>query len=605
MQIDDAMRALRERNELNAEYVQQQERLAELQRAQADMAFLRSQVELLALIAEHADELPADLLAGVQFGSGADPGALMDAMTVVIERQVAAVNDALGESRPLQQLLTEGLDAPKFIKQIRPAKEEWRSFTGAVKDFHDWLKDRSFKLDVRIGDIPDWAIPGSPLPIHTAWVSFAEAMQNLYFGDKLVAHFDRIATSGDLLMAFLMSMPDELEGLTEDVNAIVFQHYDAFAEYFAIVQGGGEGLQDLLDALADYAQGDPLSDVFQELLGSFPEEFLPFLEQLAQMVADGVDGVEEYVASLVELAGAVEELEGQLDLARAVGNLASGFADYFEIQVMRPLQQQLASTNDMLGGMMESLAVTVREQFGESLQLPNILGMPTDQAVLAIQGIRHALVSVGSVAGQTQVDAILQVLVERNRLEREYEEQQQRMLRLEEQRAQLAFLQQQLDLIRLVTEEGLDASILNGLQFGLYADAGQLMDVMAAVMQELILTAQHELMIHSPSRPFYEFGQNVTDSMAMGIEDRADAAKRRLQAVIGDLRHTTDDFEETLSGGETFGNPRGAAARTARVIINGGYQVNTYGNDESALEQLQRQANGGRGRNTRLTGVLQ
>ena len=604
MQIDDAMRALRERNELNAEYVQQQERLERLQRAQADMAFLQSQVELLALIAEHAEELPANLLEGVQFGSEADPGALMDAMTAVIERQVAAVNDALAESRPLQQVLTEGLDAPEFIKQIRPAKEEWRDFTGAVKGFDSWLRGRTLKLDVRIGEIPEWAIPGSPLPIHTAWVNFAEAMQHLYFGDQLVGHFGRVAASGDLLMTFLLSMPEELAGLTEDINAIVFQNYDAFAEYFAIVQAGGQGLQDLLDAFAAYAEGEPLGDLFQELLGSFPEEFLPFLEQLAQMVADGVDGVEEYIASLVDLAGAVGKLEDALDLAREVGNLAQGFGNYFEIQVIRPLEEQLDGMNDVLGGMMGNLQTIVTQQFGGSLDLSNILDLPTDQAIRELQGVRHALVAAGSAAGQTQVDAMIAMLVERNRLEREYEEQQERILRLEEQRAQLAFLQQQLDLIRLVMEEGLDASLLAGLQFGLNADAGQLMDVMADVMQQLIVTAQNELMIHSPSRPFFEFGQNLANSLALGVEDQADGAKRRLQAVMGELHNTTEDFEGALKGGEAFGDPRIAAGRAGRIIINGGYNVTIAGSDGDALEQLQRQTRGGRSLNQRLVEVI-
>ena len=176
-------------------------------------------------------------------------------------------------------------------------------------------------------------------------------------------------------------------------------------------------------------------------------------------------------------------------------------------------------------------------------------------------------------------------------MQREYEEQQRRILQLEEQRAQLDFLQQQLDLIRLVTESGLDASILAGMQFGLFADAGQLMDTMTRVMQELIRTAQDELQIHSPSRPFREFGQNVMESMALGVSERAGQAWRTLR---DELDGVTELNELPINGRQRDTGARG------RTIINGGYHVNVYGYDESALEQLQKQASDGRSSGRRL-----
>lgn len=642
MQVDDALGALRERNALNQEYVRAQERLAALQRAQADMAFLQSQVELLALIAEHAEDLPADLLAGVQFGSEADPGPLLDAMTAALEQQAAEVNEALGGSRALQQIMTDGIDAPeRIVNWVANGDETFRQFAGSVEDFWGWLRGRQFDINVRIGEIPEWAIPGSPLPIHTAWVKFAEAMQGLDFGDQVETFFGRILTTGDAMMAFLMSMPDELAGLTENINAVVFQNLDAFIEYFDVVQAGGEDLQELLDLFANYFAGEELNqdssmyEFFQEMLSNFPDEVLPFLEDLAQLVADGAAGVQEYINSLIDLAETVEEIQGKLDLAKKVGNLAAGFGDYFEIQVLRPLEAQLDGATDVIGAMVSDLADIAAEQFGGSLDMPDIMDLPTEEAIWQLQALRHALMAAGSAEGVAQADAIIDALMERNRLEREYEEQQQRLLRLEEQRAQLAFLQQQLDLIRLVTEEGLDASILSGLQFGLMADAGALMDAMTAVMEALIQTAQDGLMIHSPSRPFVEFGQNVMESLALGVEDRLRATQQRLERGIGQVIGGLEDPAAALD--DLFGhdasdgtrtpaeaiaqafrrNGEGlreaadvtpavmaAAFRRTRTIINGGYHVTINGEREEALEQLQRQAGSGQARNARLVDVL-
>jgi len=62
---------------------------------------------------------------------------------------------------------------------ISPVKELWDKFYGAVKSFWEWIKNKTFSFKIKIPDLPDWAVPGSPLPIHTAWKRFAEDMQRM------------------------------------------------------------------------------------------------------------------------------------------------------------------------------------------------------------------------------------------------------------------------------------------------------------------------------------------------------------------------------------------------------------------------------------------
>jgi hypothetical protein len=57
---------------------------------------------------------------------------------------------------------------------IAPAKRIWDGFIDAVKGFWDWISNKVFNFQIDLPDLPDWATPGSPLPIHTAWVAFAQ-----------------------------------------------------------------------------------------------------------------------------------------------------------------------------------------------------------------------------------------------------------------------------------------------------------------------------------------------------------------------------------------------------------------------------------------------
>ena len=109
--VNQAIDAFRLRNDINAEYIQQQEKLLALEKARADLDFLKQQMELLGLM--KANNIPLSALDGVTLGLGADPGQLMGIMVGVMETIVRQteheMNNAFNQS-PAVSSTTPGVE---------------------------------------------------------------------------------------------------------------------------------------------------------------------------------------------------------------------------------------------------------------------------------------------------------------------------------------------------------------------------------------------------------------------------------------------------------------------------------------------------------------
>ncbi|CUS05402.2 membrane protein of unknown function [Candidatus Promineifilum breve] len=88
--------------------------------------------------------------------------------------------------RPLQGIF-EGVMGG-ISAAITPVKQAWEGFVGAVQGFWDWIKGKVFDFQINLPDLPAWALPGSPLPIHTAWKAFGAEMDRI--GGQLAGGFD-------------------------------------------------------------------------------------------------------------------------------------------------------------------------------------------------------------------------------------------------------------------------------------------------------------------------------------------------------------------------------------------------------------------------------
>ena len=78
---------------------------------------------------------------------------------------------------------------------IRPVKTIWDLFVTAVKSFWDWISNKEFDFKIKLPDLPKWALPGSPLPIHTAWKDFAQEMNSMTIQPRVALNsFGEMAT---------------------------------------------------------------------------------------------------------------------------------------------------------------------------------------------------------------------------------------------------------------------------------------------------------------------------------------------------------------------------------------------------------------------------
>ena len=122
-------------------------------------------------------------------------------------------------------------------------------------------------------------------------------------------------------------------------------------------------------------------------------------------------------------------------------------------------------------------------------------------------------------AAAAALEQVIQLADQRNALEQEYIRQQEELQKLEEARRQLDFLGYQMELLNLIKDNNLDASILDGLELGLDANMSDIIAAMTAAVQELIAKTEDELGISSTARVFRDMGANIMRGLALGIAD--------------------------------------------------------------------------------------
>lgn len=64
-------------------------------------------------------------------------------------------------------------------RAVQPVKDLWDAFYTAIEKLWSWISDKTFNFKINLPNLPDWAVPGSPLPIHTAWKEFAKDINSL------------------------------------------------------------------------------------------------------------------------------------------------------------------------------------------------------------------------------------------------------------------------------------------------------------------------------------------------------------------------------------------------------------------------------------------
>ena len=115
----------------------------------------------------------------------------------------------------------------------------------------------------------------------------------------------------------------------------------------------------------------------------------------------------------------------------------------------------------------------------------------------------------------------------------EYEQAQKDVLALQKAQSDLAFLEQQQELLDLITEHGLNASdILGGLELGLGADTQGLVQAMTRAIQAIVDQANQQLQIASPSGVFENIGKFITTGLTQGINQTATNPAQAMESML-------------------------------------------------------------------------
>lgn len=396
-------------------------------------------------------------------------------------------------------------------------------------------------------------------------IGLFEGLYNSIVGRSLVPDMvndiiEWITTLDDRVISLTGDMKDDF---IETVEAMIDSALDAF-NVNAWVNVG----KDIIDGLKEGAKQkardfinsvtgviDDALDAARQLLniGSPARALIPFGESIPEGLAAGiqaqghvaVDAIEDVARRIFQV---VDDLgakihEGELaetfQRVGVISGLGSTAARIFEERTLEPMRQRIEDMEAFLenrAALVERARTMFAEQFGITEgEIQNFMARASFLAASgqATRGQVHAyrlLVSAISEQNRAQRNA--------NALAAEYAEQQERILRLQEAQQRLNFLQQQVDLLELIQEQGLNVrQVLRGLRLGVDADAGAIVDAMTRAIEMVIENTEQKLGIASESKVFRRIGEEMVAGLLSPFERAAP-----------DVRSTIDSFVSATLG---------------------------------------------------------
>lgn len=320
----------------------------------------------------------------------------------------------------------------------------------------------------------DPAIPHSPPPLAQGLEMVADAM------GSAITRLDDLGPAVNKAGSELGSFKKEMDGIST-----------AGPMLFDPIATGAETFTGAIPTIFE-----PIVDGIGKFAGEIPMIFDPIAPSIADVLSEGI--LSGLKASL-EGQPIFDQIEGYLKGAGNFGKIGNTFATIFEDSVVDPLKDRTKGLDKSI----EQKLKQISELAGIDItSVPQLQEMSTLLANMNLGPEAAALYNEINDAYEERLETVEQLGIE-----------EQRLLEFQQQQQDIAFMQAQLDLLKLVQESGLDASILAGLTTGLDADAGNLMDVMAQVMEQLIAQANDTLGIASPSKVFADMGDNVTETL--------------------------------------------------------------------------------------------
>ena len=522
-----------ERNRLTTQYQAGAQKLLQIQRQQAQLDFLNQQLDLIKQVNDEGLD-PSKIFAGITLGWDATAEGLATAAGRVVDALILNVSGEIGRALQVvarnEEELARQMELGKLLAGFNAQNNTIKSVAGNF--FSSFFQTAETKIRAGIAKIDE--------QLTTLRGQFLRTGDAL-FGDRIKALISQRQT----LVTDLRNLGDQ----------------DYFLKYFA---GGDPSeiqgvLSDQLKLIQDAKRlGVALGDM-QPLAKDFGIGDLTKLGILEGMVAN---------KQTEELRRQIAEALFIGDLGNA-GNGLTGPAAIYKAKVLDPIMAQLRASV-----LNEAERVRLIAKYNEEARKA--------QAIQAQQNIVDKLAAQlgGNMPAlgqryQTQVlDPILaklreQVLTEaeRNRLSEEYRKGQEKLLQLQREQSKLDFLKEQLDLIKLVKDNELDASwVFQGLTLGINASISDLLAATTRAVQAMIAQVQGDLRIDSPSKVFMDIGKQVMAGLARGIDSNVVRPMSSLQRAIEVPRGSVSNRSLNLSfGGVTISNGMDLATFETRV----------------------------------------
>ena len=426
----------------------------------------------------------------------------------------------------------------------------WTAITTAVSD-----KVNAVKTDVEtvVGEVKTWW--------ETTWNEIKTKVTEIWteivtaIGDKLEEVRTAVEEKVNAVKEWIGQQVEAFKGVGEDI--ITGLKDGILAAGGAVLEAITGVVEDAVAAAKAFLGIASPSKVFEEI-GD---------EVIAGMVIGILKGSSE-------LSGAMDTaIKPILDIGDKLGAFGGVMASRFTDTVLKPMEDDIKSIEDHLQNQEKGLekyqakwAETLGLSHGEFMaQLPQL----TLNATIA--GDREFLDRLHTMQGF--VSAIDGTQSRLNQATADYAAEQQRILDLEKQRQDLAFLRQQLDFLEMIREAGLNPQdILGGLELGLDADLPGLIDAMSNAVGAMVNAANQELQIASPSKVFRRMGEMIIKGMADGV--------KRAQPIIDAMTDVNDTLMEKMAA--TIQSGAGAAAELPNIFSSA---MNNF--NRAALPPLQ------------------
>lgn len=325
---------------------------------------------------------------------------------------------------------------------------------------------------------------------------FSLAENTLYMlSANLVSYFQEVIDGGDAMNQWLEQIPEDMRPNILLISDLIGEGNEYVAEYFNSVT----------------TEGDYLNDWLQD----FPEELQEFVSQVGEAIAEGLEQAGEYFEYIGSFQHTLDELSLNLEWAETAAGIASGFEKRFRAKITDPLEEEIAGLDqviaqaasmyqEVMGGVYSMLEVhewTGQPIFGWDPRLDPVDPMAdwTDPAQFQtaleqLFELFRKLSKTGLREEAERVSEAIQALMQRNALNEEYVRQQEKILALENAKADLDYLKTQMELLQLFKDNSsLPPSLLEGVRFGLSADPEMMMALMVDVTERLVRSTQHEI----------------------------------------------------------------------------------------------------------------